>query len=54
MEITSYSELSPLGQIVFMKYKKSTITQDQINELLKINKLTIDEVNFISKIGELP
>jgi hypothetical protein len=53
MEITSYSELSPLAQIVFTKYKKSTITQDQINELLKVNKLTEPEVNFIYKIGEL-
>ena len=53
MEITSYSELSPLAQIVFMKYRKSTITQDQINELLNNNKLTTEEVNFISKIMEL-
>ena len=45
--ITSYSELSALGKIIYTRYRAKTITATQVNQFVILGKITQDEANFI-------
>lgn len=47
MAITSYSQLSSLGKIVYSRYRAGAITSTQVQSFVTLNKITQDEANFI-------
>jgi len=47
MSITSYSDLSSVGKIVFTRFKLLTVSKDEIAKLLNTGKITQEEYNFI-------
>lgn len=46
MTITSYSQLSSLGKIVYSRYKAGTMTALQVQSFVPL-KITQEEANFI-------
>ncbi len=45
--ITSYSQLSSLGKIIYARYRAKTITLNQVNQFVTLGKITQEEADFI-------
>lgn len=45
--ITSYSQLSSLGKIIYTRYRAKTITINQVNQFVTLGKITQEEADFI-------
>ena len=47
MTITSYSQLSSLGKIIYVRYRGGTITSAQVQQFVTLGRITQDEADFI-------
>lgn len=47
MAIESYSDLSPLGKIIYTKYKSGGLTTAQVNQYVTLNKISSTEATFV-------
>ena len=47
MVITSYSQLSSLGKIIYSRYRAGTVTLAQVQQFVTLGRITQDEADFI-------
>lgn len=49
MTVTSYSQLSSLGKIIYARYRANppTITSTQVQQFVTLGRITQDEADFI-------
>ena len=47
MTITSYSQLSSLGKIIYYRANPPTITSAQVQQFVTLGRITQDEADFI-------
>ncbi len=47
MTITSYSQLSSLGKIIYSRYRAEAITSAQVQQFVVLGRITQDEADFI-------
>lgn len=45
--ITSYSQLSSLGKIIYSRYRAGTVTAIQVSSFVTSGKISQDEADFI-------
>ena len=50
MVITSYSQLSSLGKIIYSRYRAGTITSAQVQQFVTLGRITQDEADFILSV----
>lgn len=47
MVVTSYSQLSSLGKIIYSRHRAGAITSTQVQQFVTLGKITQDEADFI-------
>lgn len=47
MAIENYTNLSPLGKIIYTKFKSGGLTTTQINQYVTLGKITAEEAALI-------